>query len=74
MNTTHLVSQPLHRARKWNHRAQNRVITEEEEFVMERPATWKVVTLGTALAGLGVAGGPGATPSDSGSPGSAPRR
>jgi hypothetical protein len=47
-------------------------ILAEEEFIMERPASWKVVTIGTALAGLSVAGGPGAARSDSGSSGSGP--
>ena len=40
---------------------------------MERPASWKVLTLGAALAGIGVAGaGADAAPADSGSPGTAP--
>jgi hypothetical protein len=39
---------------------------------MKRRDSWKVVTLGTALAGLSVAGGLGAAPSDNGSPGSGP--
>ena len=38
---------------------------------MERPATWKVVTVGVALAGFSVAGA-GAAQADSGSPGTAP--
>ena len=38
---------------------------------MERPASWKVVTLGAALTGLSVAGA-GAAQADSGSPGSGP--
>lgn len=38
---------------------------------MERPATWKVVTLGAALTGLSAAGA-GAAQADSGSTGIAP--
>ena len=38
---------------------------------MERPATWKVVTLGAALTGLSVAG-VGAAQVDTGTPGSGP--
>ena len=38
---------------------------------MERPASWKVVTLGVALTGLSVAGA-GAAQADSGSPDSGP--
>ena len=37
---------------------------------MERPATWKVVTLGATLTGLSVAGA--AAQADSGTPGSDP--
>jgi len=42
-----------------------------QEDIMERPATWKVVTLGAALAGLSVAGA-GAAQADSGITGNAP--
>jgi hypothetical protein len=38
---------------------------------MERPTTWKVVTVGVALAGFSVAGA-GAAQADNGSPGTAP--
>ena len=38
---------------------------------MERPASWKVLTLGAALTGLSVAGA-GAAQGDTGSPDSAP--
>lgn len=38
---------------------------------MERPASWKVLTLGAALTGLSVAGA-GAAQADSGSSGTAP--
>jgi hypothetical protein len=40
---------------------------------MERPASWKVLTLGVALAGIGVAGADAAqADTDSGSSGTAP--